>query len=88
MEEIKGRREADRVERVKERDNSQLANRREDVEQRRTSHPTPGGSETSQRDSERIERALLTPRGDKLVERAMRATSAGEGKGGEELDKL
>ena len=69
---------------MRERENSQLANRREDVEQRKTPPPTPGGSETVQEDSERVERALLTPRGDKLAERAMRSTSAGGGKGGEE----
>ena len=51
------------------RGNSQLVNRREDVEQRNTSLPTPGGSETLQEDSERVDQALLTPRGDKLVER-------------------
>ena len=67
------------------RENSQLANRREDVEQRNTSLPTPGGSETLQENSEGVERALLTPRGDKLVERAMRSTSAGEGKRREAL---
>ena len=73
------------VEREREKENLQPADRREDVEQRKTSHPTPGGSETPRGDSERVERALLTPRGDKLVERAMRSTSAGEGEEREEL---
>ena len=94
MDQIQGRREEERVEegerqrtreRVREKENSQPADRREDVEQRKTFHPTPGGSETPQGDSERVERALLTPRGDKLVERAMRSTSAGEGEKREEL---
>ena len=67
------------------RENLQLPNRREDVEQRNTSLPTSGGSEKLQEDNERVERALLTPRGDKLVERAMRSTSVGEGKRREEL---
>ena len=58
-----------------------------DVEQRKPSHPMPGGSETSQGDSERVERALLTPRGDKLVERAMRSTSAREEEEREEFTR-
>ena len=77
MEEIKGRREEERVEegerrrareRLRGKENSQL-----------------GGSETSQGGSERVERALLTTKGDKLAERAIRSTSAGEEKGSEEL---
>ena len=82
-----GRREEERVEkgerrrtreRLREKENSQPADRREEVGQRKASHPTPGGSETSQGDSERVKRALLTPRGDKLVERGMRSTSVVE----------
>ena len=99
VDQIQGRREEERVEegerrrtreieRERELTTSEPADRREDVEQRKTSHPMPGGSETSQGDSERVERALLTPRGDKLVERAMRSTSAGEEEEREELGQI
>ena len=94
VDQIQGRREEERVEagerrrtkgRLREKENSQPADGRKDVEQLKTCHPTPGGSETPQGDSKRVERALLTPRGDKLVEKAMRSTSAGEGEVREEL---
>ena len=72
---------------LRRRENSQLANRREDVEQRNTSLPTPGGSETLPEDSERVERALLTPRGDKVAEKSMWSTSAGEEEGEDEQEQ-